>query len=181
MSYQEDPLVTHLQRLSAENTRDEPDRAALAALRGSLAKDDELSALRLVLPALRIPKDAHPSERLRQERAAVLVAQLYALHPVTGEASLAAALRAVMRQRESESIELRFRALLSAGPEELAAHLRHLVTLIATSGLGIDWADLRQTVLHWTAPDSRQRRQWARDFWAYETDDATEITTTTST
>lgn len=169
-----DPLVLHLQKLSAEDSNRPPDRAALAALRTSLMKDDPLDALRVILPGLHIAKTTSEPERRRREDAAVLLAQLYALHPVTASVSLGAALRRVARERDSDSVELRFRALLAASSEELPSHLRHAVTLIGASGGGIDWADLHRAIQRWSLPDNHAKRAWARDYWVYEGPDTDE-------
>lgn len=157
----QDRLVVALQRLATE--RD--DRAALAALRAALDDRRRIEALRFVLPYL------GPNAGSRREDDALLLAGLFALHPVSGSSSLAAALRRVMWRTESESVESRFRAMLSAGRDELDTHLRHAVTLVAGHDEGIDWSDLHKAIRYWDHGDDFVRRRWARDFWASEKQD----------
>lgn len=154
-----DPLVDHLERLARDQ-----DRATLALLRGSLQEERALDGLRVVLPFI---KRGSPGAT-RAEDDALLLAGLFALHPESGSLSLASALRIVAR--DSDSVELRFRALLGAERQDLATHLRHAVTLVASKGLAIDWRDLHTTLRFWDHPaepphQDRARREWARDFW----------------
>jgi CRISPR type I-E-associated protein CasB/Cse2 len=150
----EHPLVRHLIKVAEEG-----DRATLAALRSSLREGNDLIALRVVLPFLK----ARASRK--EEDAAVLLAGLFALHPESGQLSLAAALHRVWRDTGSESVEGRFRALLGAGGSDLAPHLRHAVSLVASKGVSLDWNDLYRTIRHWDDDDDWVRRRWARDFW----------------
>lgn len=151
----QDRLVEHL-----EGVAHREDRATLALLRGTLQQGRALEGLRVVLPYIvRDPKRAE-----RAEDDALLLAGLFALHPESGSLSLASALRNVAR--ESDSVELRFRALLSASREDLPMHLRHAVTLAASKRLPIDWSDLHTSIRFWDHPSDRTRRAWARDFWA---------------
>jgi CRISPR type I-E-associated protein CasB/Cse2 len=155
-----DPVVDQLERLARDQ-----DRATLAQLRGSLQEGRALDGLRVVLPFI---KRGGPGAT-RAEDDALLLAGLFALHPESGSLSLASALRIVAR--DSDSVELRFRALLGAGRQDLATHLRHAVTLVASKGLAIDWRDLHTTLRFWDRPaepphQDRARREWARDFWS---------------
>jgi CRISPR type I-E-associated protein CasB/Cse2 len=101
--------------------------------------------------------------RERAEDDALLVSALFALHPESGSTSLPAALHIIAKT--SDSVELRFRALLSASRPDLGEHLRHAVTLIASHGLPIDWRDLHAAIKYWD--QDWMRRQWARDFWSH--------------
>ena len=98
-----DPVVDQLERLARDQ-----DRATLAQLRGSLQEGRALDGLRVVLPFI---KRGGPGAT-RAEDDALLLAGLFALHPESGSLSLASALRIVAR--DSDSVELRFRALLGA-------------------------------------------------------------------
>lgn len=149
-------FIAALARLDASRQR-----AALATLRGSLREGHELDAAAYVLPYVREARD---------EPHAFLVAGLYALHPESGPSSVADALRRVKAATDSDSIELRFRALLSASRTELSIHLRHAVTLIASKGIGLDWGDLYDALRFWdrdaqSAGGAHPKRRWARDFW----------------
>jgi CRISPR system Cascade subunit CasB len=147
------PLVEHLEGLARRE-----DRATLALLRGTLQAERRLDGLPVVLPFV----TALDRFRDREEDDALLLAGLFALHPEPGPHSLASALRIVWQT--SDSVELRFRALLSASREDLPAHLRHAVSLVAGHGIALDYRDLQAAIRFWDRSD-RARRQWARAFW----------------
>lgn len=151
-----DRLVDHLEELADERDKD---RATLALLRGTLQEGRALEGLRVVLPY--IPRD--PMRQRQVEDDALLLAGLFALHPESGALSLATALKIVART--SESVELRFHALLGASRKDLPTHLRHAVTLVASHKLAIDWRDLHTKIRFWESTSDRARREWARDFW----------------
>ncbi len=152
-STKEDPLVRQLEAIAERE-----DRATLAALRGSLQKGHALDGLRVVLPF--ISREAGT----KREDDALLLAGLFALHPESGSLTLASALR--LLAIDSESVEQRFHALLSASRADLGTHLRHAVSLIASKGHAIDWANLHRAIRHWDHGDDFVRRDWARDFWS---------------
>lgn len=146
---------------------DREDRAALATLRSSFREGHTLDGLRIVLPFVR----ATPSSQKQREDDALLLGALFALHPEHGPLSLAAGLAQVKRATESDSIELRFRALLAADRAQLGPHLRHAVSLVASHHLPIDWSELYRAIRAWDRVDERNskkpspRRRWANDFW----------------
>jgi len=166
-----DPLVDHLERLAARE-----DRATLAALRGSLQEGRALDGLRVVLPFVRL-REAAVGQR-RAEDDALLVAGLFALHPESGNKTLADAMR--IESVEGDSVELRFRALLGASREDLAPHLRHAVSLVGSKGHALDWRNLRWALREWDRDDDRARRHWAQRFWAVDRDDGGEADGTDS-
>lgn len=141
------PLIEALARaVESEN------RAMLAQLRGSMAEGRE---------ALAYPFVARYFGQERREADLILVAQLFALHPSPGAQSLARALR--VPAESSDSVELRFRALLDADREDLPVHLRHAVSLAKAHDQAVDYQDLLDTIRWWNGP--HKRRAWARDFW----------------
>lgn len=151
----QNPLVDHLERLAARE-----DRATLAQLRRTLQKEHALDGLSVVLPF--IPRTSKwPNQ---DENDALLVAGLFALHPESGSMTLPGALRIVAQA--SDSVELRFRAMLGASREDLPTHLRHAVSLVAGHGIAIDWRDVHDAIRWWDRPLDRVRRRWARAFWA---------------
>jgi CRISPR system Cascade subunit CasB len=156
------PFVQHLYDLAARE-----DRAALAELRRGFS--NPLAALPYVVPFLR--KDASR----REEEALSLVASLFALYPTPGHMSLAKAL--ALCAKESDSIELRFRALLDSDPEDLPTHLRHAVSLVRSKDLAVDYDDLLRAIRWWNREDKDRQRAWARDYWG--TTDATNEETAT--
>ncbi|MGE3518255.1 MAG: type I-E CRISPR-associated protein Cse2/CasB [Vicinamibacterales bacterium] len=158
-------MVDHLEELAGRQ-----DRAALARLRASLQDDRKLEGLAIVLPFVG-RHNMHPE---RAEDDALLVAGLFALHPESGHAKLPMALR--LLSQTSDSVELRFRALLAADRVDLGPHLRHAVGLVASQGHPLDWRDIHRTVRFWDHHSNRSRREWARAFWA-ATEDAGSVVT----
>lgn len=144
------PFVQRLYDLAARE-----DRGALAELRRSFS--NPLAALPYVVPFL--PKDASR----REEEALSLVAGLFALYPERGHMSLAKAMSIIAK--DSDSVALRFRALLDADAEDLPTHLRHAVTLAKSRDLAIDYEDLLTAVRWWGSENKNRQRAWARDFW----------------
>ena len=73
-------------------------------------------------------------------------------------------------QDERPSTEKRFLALLDADEDQLADHLRHVVTLLNAEDIRPDWAQLLSDVLSWNRPESRDRtrERWARAFYRPE-------------
>ena len=99
-----------------------------------------------------------------------LVAGLYASHPELSDKSLAYALGQLLCARESESIEKRFIALLSADSENIHYYLRQIVSLLAAGGLGVNFSALLDDLKIWLNPHAasqrdRIRQRWARDFY----------------
>jgi CRISPR system Cascade subunit CasB len=149
-----DPLVDRLEQLASRQ-----DRAVLARLRASLQEDRKLEGLAIVLPF--VSRRAVSPDSAEDD--ALLVAGLFALHPESGQTKLPTALR--LLSRTSDSVELRFRALLAADKVDLGSHLRYAVSLVASHGFALDWRDLHRTVRFWDHPSNRSRRRWARAFW----------------
>jgi CRISPR system Cascade subunit CasB len=70
-----------------------------------------------------------------------------------------------VKERESESIEKRFVALLNSDEDDLPLHLRHAVSLLAAASIPLDWTRLLLDVQAWGHPERYVQRQWSRDFW----------------
>ncbi len=113
----------------------------------------------------------------REEDDAVLLAGLFALHPEPGSVSLAAGLRRLADK--SESIELRFRALLDCDREDLGVHLRHAVSLVGSAETAIDFNDLQRAIWGWGHEDRYVQRAWARAFWAGRGAENSDVSVTT--
>ena len=150
-----DRLVDYLEELARQQ-----DRSTLARLRRSLDQRGLLDGLPIVLPFVR--RDARLPARAEDD--ALLLAGLFALHPEPGSVTLPAALSRAART--SDSITLRFRALLGAERRDLPIHLRHAVALAASHHIAIDWRTLHTAIRHWDHPSGRIRRDWARTFWS---------------
>lgn len=163
-------LIQSLERAAARD-----DRAVFAALRRSL--DEETASM--ARAAQHVARYLPMQLDAESERMAYLVAGLFALHPTSGGTrTIAAALRSVMERRDSPSIEGRFTALLGADVEDLAPHLRHVVTLIRGDDVQFDWLQLLNDLRFWSHPDGKVQRRWARDFWA-DTEHSTSISDNT--
>ncbi|MCY1273393.1 CRISPR type I-E/ECOLI-associated protein CasB/Cse2 [compost metagenome] len=156
-------FITHLAHLR------ESDRGALAGLRRSLgfAPGSYPPAYPYVERFAAAEWHAQDARRL----ALYLVAGLYALNPRHADGSLASSLGELMRKNESASIEQRFIALLSADAENLSVYLRQVVSLLASTESGLDYArllnDLSRLLDPRLDPDWRDaiRQRWARDFY----------------
>ncbi len=152
---------------------DRGDRAALAALRRGLGKPPALvpEMDRFVVPWLRGDQPAP------DDAAFYRVASLFAawhqgsdlLEEFSG--SLGKSLRVLaddMPDGHQAGVERRFMALLATHHEELPTHLRHVVSLLRSRGVAVDWARLLRDLVRWNHPDRIVQRQWARDFWHAE-------------
>lgn len=148
----QEALIAALERLTQTD-----DRAALSALRRSLSEDAVAHAYPYVIPFLPL----RPTAWL--ESTYLLVAGLFALHPMSGRDTLGVALRRVQDATGSNSVEQRFVALLDAHPDDLGPHLRHAISLVRSKEIAIDWNDLLRTIRGWR--EESIRRRWARDFW----------------
>lgn len=155
MTKRQHPFVDYLAQLATKD-----DRAALASLRQSFV--NPLRALPLVAPFL-----SNDDGRTR-EKALLLLGGLFALHPVPGDVTLAQALRRVAAATDSDSVELRFRALLECDADDLGEHLRHGISLIARDSIPIDYGELLSAILNWSHDERFAQRRWARQFWAAE-------------
>ena len=162
MSDHAQAFIAHLSRLR------ERDRGAFAELRRSLsfAPGGYPPAYPYVERFAVSDRKATDSFRL----ALYLTAGLFAMNPRTSERSLASSLGELMRNRESESIEKRFIALLGADPESIANYLRQIVSLLSADDLGLDYAALLDDLARWLNPHAIEardkiRQRWARDFY----------------
>ncbi|SDU19406.1 type I-E CRISPR-associated protein Cse2/CasB [Geopseudomonas guangdongensis] len=156
-------FVAHLIQLRGRNS------GALAELRRSLSFAPGAHVKAFPYVERFVARDSHPQDA--QRLALYLVAGLFALHPQPAPRTLAAAFGELMRQRDSDSIEKRFIALLGADAENLADYLRHVISLLAADDIGLDYASLLDDLRFWLNPrldpDARDRirQRWARDFY----------------
>jgi CRISPR system Cascade subunit CasB len=145
------------------------DAGALAKLRRSLGF--ELGSYTPVFPYVERFAAANQHEQDALRRALYLVAGLFALHPRQGSPSLAKSFGALMRERESASIEQRFIALLGADAHNLPDYLRQAISLLKADDLALDYAALFDDLSRWLDPrlDPQRRdglrQRWARDFY----------------
>lgn len=140
------------------------DRAALARLRHSLAFEpgEYVHAFPLVE---RFTINIGAERR----RLYFLVAGLFALHPeTTGDPkeNIGRTLkRLYVKRDESPSIEKRFLTLLESDDDQLSEQLRHLVSLIRSEGLAVNWGQLLQDLIKRQDDESEIKKQWAQGFY----------------
>lgn len=135
--------------------------AARAALRRSLAFRP--GAYPPAMPYVE-PFVQHEGEEGWKRNAYYLVASLYALKDGehgTGR-SLARALYEAQKQRDSQSIEKRFLALLDADEDQIAYRLRQAVLLVEGK---LDFGQLLDHLVSWFHPDRWVQARWAREFY----------------
>lgn len=149
-------FVDHLYALAKAE-----DRGALAALRRGLGQPPGSMAemYRYVVPHL--PKGRN------QELACYLIAPLFALHPKPGGMGN---FGAQMRQcdpdgKNSDALERRFTALLSAHPDDLPGYLRQAVSFLKSKEIPINWNELFWDLQNWDDEDRNVQKQWANAFW----------------
>jgi len=145
------------------------DRGALAILRHSLAF--EPGAYPPAFPYVERFAGAAAHERDARRLALYAVGGLFARHSMQDAQSLAASLGALMRRRESPSVEKRFIALLGADAENIFDYLSQAISLLAADNIGCDYARLLDDLTRWMNPAAdpderdRLRQRWARDFY----------------
>ena len=170
----EHSFVTRLKRLVADG-----DNAALAALRRGLGKPPGSVAQmhRIVLPWLSNEPDASWNEDVFY-----LVAALFAFwhqgkdgSPSSAPSNIGESLSQL--RDESGSIEKRFAALLNAHQDDVAQHLRHLIGLLKSKDVAVDWSQLIWDLRGWDFDDRKVQRRWARGFWKRADQDADAATT----
>jgi CRISPR system Cascade subunit CasB len=145
------------------------DRAQLAKLRRALGKRPGAApeAYPIVMPY--VPEGA--SDRI--ERIYFLAGSLFALHPkswprISGDKSshdFGASMRLLAARREGGGVERRFAAVLACSEDELGYHLRHVVTLLRSEDLPIDWVQMISDLREWNYELRPSQRRWARSFW----------------
>lgn len=144
------------------------DRAALAALRRGLgrAPGEAMEAYRY------IARFAAQVNSRRQEESLHIVATLFGLYPSISRAgadwitaSLGASLRELRGKLESEGVERRFVALLNSHWDELATHLRQIISLLKSKEVTVNWLRLLRDINRWDDSERRVQREWAKAFW----------------
>jgi CRISPR system Cascade subunit CasB len=146
----DDEFIRMLESLHAKE-----DRAALAALRRGLGKAPG-EAMEAYSYIARFAASAPP-----REHAFHLVATLFGLYPSEsrrGEGWM-------KTNMDGEGAERRFVALLNSHADELADHLRHIVSLLKSKEVSINWRQLLNDIRWWDRDDRDVQRKWAKAFW----------------
>ena len=164
-------FVAYLERLAKQG-----DRSALAALRQGLRgrPGEETAMHRYVVPWVQ-------GEQTRWgEDVHYLVAALFALHPKSWpqdatdwNSNLGASFARMAVGDARESIERRFTVLLNTHQADLAAQLRHAISLLKSKDVPVDWGRLLNDLRRWGNDDKRVQRRWAKAFWGRTSDQET--------
>ncbi len=169
-----DPFIKKLRGLDPPDNEAEADRATLAHLRRGLGKPSHLTLARLGWLFNFVPDWA--------VNRAVLVAGLFATHSQPGgSGSLGKALR---RYRDTtgaeESTDKRFAYLVDSDAEDLAERLRHIIKLLKSKDVPIDYARLLEDLLGWDWESRKKQWDWSRDYWRGITDEPNETSETST-
>ena len=156
-------FVAYLERLAAPE-----DRGALAVLRQGLRgrPGEEPAMYRYVVPWVQ-------GEQTRWgEDVHYLVAALFAFHPknwpegtTDWDSNLGASFARIAVGEARESVERRFTVLLNTHQADLAAQLRHAISLLKSRDVPVDWGRLLNDLRWWGNDDKRVQRRWAKVFW----------------
>jgi len=136
------------------------DKAAMSALkRGAAHQPGEYTPqFRYIVPF--IPEKTY-------ELPYFLTATLFGIHPVNSSAgSFGSAFKGIYQATGSDSIELRFNALLQAREEDLPYHLRNAVSLLASKNIPVNYTELFDAIRNWNHPDKFVQKKWAKEFWS---------------
>ncbi|MCD6162318.1 MAG: type I-E CRISPR-associated protein Cse2/CasB [candidate division Zixibacteria bacterium] len=147
-----------------ENRRE--DRAVMANLRRGLGKKPgtAIEMLPYICPYLGEKKAANDAK--------FIIASLFAWHPEpTNKGNMGDHFRRIkMAFNDSDSIELRFQALLNAHDDSLPYHLRQAVSLAKAKDIPINYHQLYDDIIRWGHQDKYIQQRWANSFWAYQAD-----------
>jgi len=164
------------------------DRGTLAALRRGLMLDEE----QLFELYGHVPPRFLAGLRPGEERLYLMIAALYAYHPVGfSEGELAVRRRnlgeslrrlAEVKARQGggtgedddllpDSLKRRMDALLSAPRADLFGHLRQVISLLRSEEVAVDWAQLLYDLQGWELTDRRVQWQWSRSFYVGDQDE----------
>lgn len=160
----DDEFIRMLENLDAKN-----DRAALAALRRGLGKEpgEAMEAYNYIARFV--------ASAPQRENAFHLVATLFGLYPSESrrgenwmKTNLGASLRELKGKTDNEGAERRFVASLNSHADELADHLRHIVSLLKSKDVSINWRQLLSDIRRWDDDNRNVQRNWAKAFWGEE-------------
>lgn len=157
------------------------DRGRLAALRrGLLLEPHQFYELYRVVPAPFL--DEHPAEVARR----LAVAVLFATHPLTfsdeqlqqrrrnlGESLRMLAIKQAGQLDPDEGppdpLKRRLDVLLAAHPDELFGHLRHVIRLLKSHDIPVDWSQLLWDMRQWEKESRPVQWRWSQSFYVGDT------------
>lgn len=156
-------FVQYIQRLIVKNKG-----GVTAALKRSLQDEAEskLAAYPYVVPLL------SPEAKYRKnDWAYFLVAGLLAVHPKHSDSETMKNLGDTCRMLGGEnenptaSWVLRFKALLDAEQDDIAHHLRSIISIAKAKEIPVNYTQLLQDLLRWSKPEKTAQQFMAMRFW----------------
>lgn len=135
------------------------DKAALSALRRGIAfqPGEFPPQFKYVVPWLYTKEN---------EFQFFLTASLYGIHPEsTSEGNFGDSFRKLKTLKETESIDLRFNAILQSHLEDIPYLLRNGVSLLASEGIAVNYLGLLSDLIRWDEPRKEIQKKWARGYW----------------
>jgi CRISPR system Cascade subunit CasB len=69
------------------------------------------------------------------------------------------------RDEIEKRTEKRLVALMNSHLDDLPKHLQHIVSLLKSKDIPINWSQLLSDVQNWQREDREIQRRWARGFW----------------
>ncbi|XOB98227.1 type I-E CRISPR-associated protein Cse2/CasB [Deinococcota bacterium DY0809b] len=148
-------FVSHLKRLADPSTGN---TGAIAALRRSLAFEPGTYAHSFPFVESFVSKEGWPRKAL------YLVAGLFAEHQEhQPNRTFAQVLAELKQEKDRESLEQRFLALLDADEDQIAYRMRQNVRLVADRPF--NWEALTKDLMSWFHPDRFVQVRWAREYY----------------
>ncbi|MGH2966461.1 MAG: type I-E CRISPR-associated protein Cse2/CasB [Solirubrobacterales bacterium] len=153
-------FVARLERLVERG-----DRGTLAALRRGLGDRGGGFETLLALGRL-LPEEVSEHDERTFTRLGALFASTTGGHRTRGQppGDLGASLGRLVAIRSEASVRPRFLALVGTAETDLDPHLRRVVALLDSDGIGIDWAQLLHDLRAWNHPERVVQRRWSRSF-----------------
>lgn len=102
----------------------------------------------------------------KSDKVFFITASLFGLHPVnTGTGNLGLSLHQLKLKKKSESLDIRFNALLQCRFEDLPNHLRNLFSLLSSEDIPVNFVQLHKDLFHWDHEDRFVQLKWAKTYW----------------
>ena len=168
-------FISYLQRLVDDNKG-----GAVAALKRSLQSEttSQIAAYPYVVPFL-------PKEYRGNDWAYFLIAGLFATHPKHSLdiRNLGTTCRNLGTEDENPTASwvLRFKAMLDAEQDDVAHHLRSIISIAASNDIAVNYVKLLTDLCNWSRPDKYIQSAMAREFWRLPDQNAGSVTKNTTT
>lgn len=152
-------FISYLQKLVDDNKG-----GAVAALKRSLQSEttSQIAAYPYVVPFL-------PKEYRGNDWAYFLVAGLFATHPKHSfdVPNLGTTCRNLGTEDDNPTASwvLRFKAMLDAEQDDVAHHLRSIISMAASNDIAVNYTKLLTDLCNWSKSDKYVQFAMAREFW----------------